>query len=60
MVHLSHDKGERAGLGRLVEVMSFNNNNYKLDTSWHNGIISVRIDADIVNSNDDDIVTKII
>ena len=60
MVHLSHDKGERAGLGRLVEVMSFNKNNYKLDTSWHNGIISVRIDADIVNSNDDDIVTKII
>ena len=25
MGHLSHDKGERAGLGRLVEVMSFNN-----------------------------------
>ena len=25
MGHLSHDKGERAGLGRLVEVVSFNN-----------------------------------
>ena len=60
MGHLSHDKGERAGLGRLVEVMSFNNRNYKLDPSWHNGIISVIIDLDGVNSNDDDIATKII
>ena len=32
----------------------------KLDPSWHNGIISVRIDIDGVNSNDDDIATKII
>ena len=60
MVHLSHDKVERAGLGRLVEVMSFNNHNYKLYISWHNGIISVSIDIDGANSNDDDIVTNII
>ena len=60
MGNLSHEKGEISGLGRLVEVMSFNNRNYKLDPSWHNGIISVRNDADGVNSNDDDIATKII
>ena len=60
MGHLSHDKGERAGLGRLVEVMSFNNRNHRLDPTWHDGIISIRIDADGVNSNDDDIATKII
>ena len=40
--------------------MYFNNWDYKLDPSWNNGIISVRIDADCVNSNDDDIGTKII
>ena len=60
MGNLIHDKGERAGLGRLVEVMSFNNRNYKLDHTWHNGIISVRIDVDSVNSNDDDIAKNII
>ena len=60
MGHLSHDKGERAGLGRLVEVMAFNNRKLKLDPSWHDGIISIRIDADGVNSNDKDIATKII
>ena len=60
MGHLSHDKGERAVLGRLVEVMAFNNHNYKLDTSWHNNIISVIIDANGVNSNDNGIVKKII
>ena len=55
MGHLSHDKGERYGLDRLVEVMAFNNQNYKLDPSWHYGIISVIIDADGVNPNDNDI-----
>ena len=61
MGHLSHDKGERARLGRLVEVMSpFNNHNRRLDSTWHDGIISIRIDADGVNLNDDDIATKII
>ena len=33
MGNLSHDTGERTGLGRLVGVMSFNNRNYKLDPS---------------------------
>ena len=60
MGQLGHDKGERAGLDILVEVMSFNNRNYKLDPSWNNGIISVRIDADGVNSIGNYIVTKII
>ena len=40
--------------------MSFNNRNCRLDPTWHDGIISIRIDADGVNSNDDDIATKII
>ena len=60
MGHLRNDKGERSVFYRLVEVMPFNNWNYKLDTSCHNGIISIKIDADCVNSNDDDIGTKII
>ena len=60
MGHLIHDKGERAGLGRIVEVMYFNNRNYKLDPSWNNNILSVRMDADGVNSNGDDIAAKII
>ena len=60
MGHLNHDKGERAGLGRLLEVIDSNNRNYKLDPSWHKGTISVRIDADGVNSNDNDITSKII
>ena len=60
MGRLIHDKGERAGLGRLLEVIDSNNHNYKLDPSWHKGTISVRIDADGVNSNDNDIVTNII
>ena len=29
MGHLSHDKGEQAGLGCLVEVMAFNNQKLK-------------------------------
>ena len=60
MGHLSHDKGERYGLDRLVEVMAFNNQNYKLDPSWQDSIISVRIDENGVNSNDNDIATEII
>ena len=60
MGNLIHDKGERAGLGRILEVMSFNNRNYKLYSTCHNGIIPVIIDADGVNSNDSDITTKII
>ena len=40
--------------------MSFNIWNYKLDTSWRNGIISVIIDTDGVNSNDNDTKEKII
>ena len=60
MGNLIHDKGERAGLGRILEVMSFNNRNYKLYSTCHNGIIPVIIDADGVNPNDDDIATKII
>ena len=49
MGHLRNDKGERSVFYRLVEVMPFNNWNYKLDTSCHNGIISIKIDADSVN-----------
>ena len=60
MGNLSHDKVERAGLGRVVEVMASNNRNYKLDASWHDGMISVRIDEDGVDSNDNYIATKII
>ena len=60
MGHLSHDKVEIGWLGIPVEVVSFNNRHYKLYPSWHDGIISVRIDADGVNSNDNDIRTKII
>ena len=60
MGHLSYDKGEQAGLGQLVEVMAFNNRKRKLEPSWHDGIISIRIDTDGVNSNDKDIATKII
>ena len=60
MGHLRHDKGERALLGRLVEVVAFNNPNYKLDPSWYNGIISVIIYADGVNSNDNYIAKKVI
>ena len=55
MGNLSHDRGERAGIGRILEVMYFNNQNYKIDPSWNNGIISVIIDADGVNPNDNDI-----
>ena len=40
--------------------MAFNNQNYKLDPSWHNGIIYVRIQADGVYSNDNDITKNII
>ena len=57
---MGHDNGERSVIGRPVEVMSFNNQNYKLDPSWNNSIISVRIDADGVNSSDNDIATNII
>ena len=60
MGNLSHDKGERAVIGRLAEVMDFNNQNYKIYPSWHNGIISVRIYADDVNPNDNDIAENII
>ena len=60
MGYLIHDKREMSGLGILVESMAFNNRNYKLDPSWHNGIISVQIDADRVNPNDNDIATRII
>ena len=59
MGHLSYDKGEIYRLGRLVEVMGFNSRNNKLDSSWHNGITFVRIYADGVNSNDNDITTNI-
>ena len=37
-----------------------NNRNYKLDTNWHDGIISVLIDADGVNSNDNYITKNIL
>ena len=40
--------------------MDFNNRNYKLNPSWPDGIISVWIYADGVNSNDNDMVAKII
>ena len=60
MRKLIHEKGEISGLVRLVEVMDFNNRNYKLDPSWHDSIISVIIDVDGVNSNDNDIAEKII
>ena len=58
MGHFSHDKGERYVLGRLVELMAFNNRDYKLNPSWHDGIISVQIDANSVHSNDNDITTN--
>ena len=60
MGHLCHDKGEIAVLGRLVEVMAFNNHNYKIYPSWQYGIIYVWIDAYGVNSNDNDIAANII
>ena len=60
MRKLIHEKGEISGLVRLVEVMDFNNRNYKLDPSWHDSIISVIIDVDGVNPNDNDIAEKII
>ena len=41
MGHLCHDKGEIAVLGRLVEVMAFNNHNYKIYPGWQDGIIYV-------------------
>ena len=40
--------------------MAFNNQNFQFNPIWYDGIISVRIDADGVNSNDNDIVTNII
>ena len=40
--------------------MGFNNWDCKLDPSWHNSVISVQIDADGVNSNDNYIANKII
>ena len=60
MGHFSHDKGERYVLGRLVELMAFNNQNYNIDPSWHYGITSVRIDTDGFNSNDNYIAADFI
>ena len=40
--------------------MGFNYWNYKLDPSWHDSIITVKIDVDSVNSNDNDTATKTI
>ena len=40
--------------------MDFSNCNYNLNPSWHDSLISVRIDAYGVNSNDNDILTNII
>ena len=39
---------------------AFNNWNYRLDPSWHGGILSVRIDAGGINPNDNDIAEYII
>ena len=55
-----HDKVEIYGLGRLAEVVDFNNWNNNLDSSWNNSIISVIIDAGGVTSNDNDITKEII
>ena len=60
MGDLSHDTGERYVIGILVEVVSFNNQNHYIDPSLHDGIISVRIDADSANSNDNHIAKNII
>ena len=60
MGNLIHDKVERSGLGILVGVMDFSNQNFQFNPIWYDGIISLKIDADGVNSNDNDIVTNII
>ena len=60
MGHLILDNRERSGLGIHIDVMDFSNWNYKLDTSGHNGILSIIIDEYGVNSNNNDIATKII
>ena len=39
---------------------AFNNRSYKLNPSFHEGIISVQIYAEGVDTNDDDIMTKMI
>ena len=51
-----HDKGDRNGLGRLIRVLALFNKLFKYDVNFHDGIISLRLDADGVDSTDDSII----
>ena len=59
MASMVHDKGQRAGLGRLPRLLAFNNWNQCYDTMFPHGIISLRVDADGVECSDKDIATSI-
>ena len=51
-----HDKGDRNGLGRLIRVLGFFNKLFRFDVNFHDGIISLRVDSDGVDSTDDSII----
>ena len=55
VISICHDKGERAGLGRLIRIFSVYNRDCRLDPNFPSGIISLILDADGVQSNDKDI-----
>ena len=57
-----HDKGKKNGLGRFIRVFSFFNKFGEVDPNLANwsqfdeGVLSIKIDADAVNSKDDDLI----
>ena len=49
---MTHDKGERNGLVWLIRLCAFYNRKTCLEPLFHDGIISLRVDADGVKADD--------
>lgn len=56
---ICHDKGNRAGLGRLIMILAFYNVDFRYDINWHDGIISLTLNCDGVKSKDANIADHI-
>lgn len=54
-----HDKGNRAGLGRLILILAFFNYRFQYDKNWRDAIISVTLNCDGVKSKDANIADHI-
>ena len=57
---MCHDKGNRAGLGRLILILAIYNYKFRYDKNWHDGIISLTLNCDGVKSKDTNIADGIV